>query len=369
MSPELDAEMKSSEATVLEIKRLLNKERFPDDERTTVVAALIHQAIEHHVSILLLLRSELIGSAFALTRSVSEILYRGVWLNTCATDEEVQKFAVFDKFELTIGEMVNAIDAACGLEFFREFKRQTWKTLNSYAHTGMLQIGRRFTGDRLGPSYTDREKIEVLRAIRLCIVMLVRPFFAKHGHLDSAKEVDKLMSNTVTPLTVQPPIIDDLPEKTHWDKITPSFGILGICAVASYIVYVTKLHCDLLTGVALITLLFMMLQTEHERCDRVRAGWREVRRATFALTTAAQWASKKQGSSEAQQYADDARASMQDWYGTLLLYGRGSLRDEYQRATKKLQAANTPLMQMLPVFGALDFKAEQKFKTWRLVWL
>jgi hypothetical protein len=190
---ELDVELTSSEATVLEIKRLLNKEKFLDDERTTVVAALIHQAIEHHAAILLLLRSELVGSAFALTTSVTEILYRGVWLNTCATDAEVNKFAGSDKLELTVGEMAKAIDAACGLDFFVEFKNQTWKALNSYAHTGMLQVGRRFTGDILTPSYANREKIEVLRAIRSCIVLLVRPFFAKHGHLDSAKEIDKLM--------------------------------------------------------------------------------------------------------------------------------------------------------------------------------
>ena len=70
---------------------------------------------------------------------------------------------------------------------------RVWKTLNSYTHTGMLQIGRRFTGDKLQPSYNDKEKIEVLRVITASILLLVRPFLARQGHLDSAKEIDKLM--------------------------------------------------------------------------------------------------------------------------------------------------------------------------------
>jgi hypothetical protein len=71
------------------------------------------------------------------------------------------------------------------------------------------------------------------------------------------------------------------------------------------------LHLDLVTGVALITLLFMMLQTEHERCDRVRAGWREVRRATFAATSALQWAKKKEGQTDADEYLEKAKQSLQ----------------------------------------------------------
>ena len=365
MSPELDAELKSAEETVLEVKRVLNKGKFPDDERTMLVVAFVDQGIEHHAAILFLMRSGFDGSAFALTRSVTEILVRGVWMLGCATDEQVKKFVKHDKIEQTFGELSEAVDKTAGLEYFSEFKKHSWDTLNSYAHTGMLQIGRRFHGDKLTPSYTDTERIEVLRAITSCILMLVRPFLAKHGQVDSAKEIDKLM---VTPTMVQAPLIN-VPEKTGWDKIEPFLEILGICVLDACILYATKLHLDLLTGVALITLLFMMLQTEHERCDRVRLGWREVRHATFTTTSAIQWASKKQGSTEAEQYADAARASLQDWYGTLLLHGHGPLRDEYQRAVRNLQAAKTPLMQMLPVFGELDLKAERKFKAWKLVWL
>ena len=122
-----------------------------DDERSTVVVAFIDQAIEHHAAILLLMRSGLVGSAFALTRSITEILVRGVWLTVCATDEQVMKFVKQDKIDPTFAQMSEAIDKTCGVDFFADLKIKTWSALNSYTHTGMLQVGRRFAGDALLP--------------------------------------------------------------------------------------------------------------------------------------------------------------------------------------------------------------------------
>ncbi len=101
--------------------------------------------------------------------------------------------------------------------------------------------------------------------------------------------------NVVTTPTpaVQPPSGKTIANK-WWGKIRLYVAVIGV-GLQVYAVYALKMSLDLLTGVALITLLFMMLQTEHERCDRVRAGWREVRRTTFTTTSAVQWAKKKQG--------------------------------------------------------------------------
>jgi hypothetical protein len=113
-------------------------------------------------------------------------------LTACATDAEVMKFVEKDRIEPSYWEMSEAIDTTCGIDYFAGFKTQTWKLLNSYTHTGMLQIGRRFTVDQLQPSYTDAEKVEVLRVITASVLLLVRPFLARQGHLDSAKEIDML---------------------------------------------------------------------------------------------------------------------------------------------------------------------------------
>jgi hypothetical protein len=171
---------------------------------------------------------------------------------------------------------------------------------------------------------------------------------------------------TPTP-AVQPPSAKTITNK-WWGKIRLYVAVIGV-GFQVYAVYALKMSLDLLTGVALITLLFMMLQTEHERCDRVRAGWREVRRTTFTTTSAVQWAKKKQGLAGAQEYEDAARASLQELYGTILLYGQGSLREEYRKALNAQMQQKATLVAMLPVFGELDYKAEQKFATWKLVWL
>lgn len=109
----------------------------------------------------------------------------------------------------------------------------------------------------------------------------------------------------------------------------------------------------------------MMLQTEHERCDRVRAGWREVRGATFVATTALQWAKKKQGQADGGDYLDKAKESLQQLYSTILLHGKGSLREEYRkRLREKMETKDG--MGLLPVFHDLDGKTERKFDTWKL---
>jgi hypothetical protein len=194
MGESLEDELKLAEDVVNGIKKVLSIHKFSDEEWSTTVIGFIAQGIEHHAAILLLLRSRLIGSGFALVRSVVEILVRGVWMTTCATDAQVKKFREQDKLDLSFGEMSDAIDKACGIDFFHDFKTKSWATLNSYTHTGILQLGRRFTGDNLEPSYKEGEQIEVLRTSTIAIVLLVRPFLMRHGQKEAAVEVDKLGS-------------------------------------------------------------------------------------------------------------------------------------------------------------------------------
>jgi hypothetical protein len=135
--------------------------------------------------------------------------------------------------------------------------------------------------------------------------------------------------------------------------------------ISFVIVYLAGLRLDLVTGIALITLFFMMLQTEHERCDRVRAGWREVRRLTFATTTAIQWAKKMKDHADARDYLERAQTSVNELYSTILLYGKGSLREEYRTQFNEVTKTGA-LMPLLPIFPSLDGKTERKFDTWKL---
>jgi hypothetical protein len=192
ISAAVEKELKSAEAVILEIKKNLNGNKYTDEEYSTVVVGFIAQGIEHHEALVLLTRSSLTGSAFALVRSVVEGLVRGVWFTACATQAQVMRFRTEDKIDPTFGEMSDAIDATCGIDFFHDFKDRSWKALNSYTHTGILQIGRRFTGHDLVPSYKDGEITEMIRVSTTCILLLVRPYLARQGHKDSAKAIDAL---------------------------------------------------------------------------------------------------------------------------------------------------------------------------------
>lgn len=188
----VENELKLAEGVAAEIKKVITPLKYADDEWSTTVAAFIDQAFEHHAAIILLIRSALFGSAFALLRSLVEIVFRGVWIATCATDAEIKRFREKDEIDHTFGDMAKAIDAACGIDYFHDLKKKSWTALNSYTHTGILQLGRRFTGDKLCPSYKDEEKIEVIRTGTTMLLLIVRPFLAKHGHMNEAAQIDEI---------------------------------------------------------------------------------------------------------------------------------------------------------------------------------
>ncbi len=188
----LEEELNKAQHTIEEVKKLLNGLTLSGEDWSIVVAGMIHQGIEHHDSILVLIRSKLTGSAFALVRSVVEILLRGAWFTCCATKEQVTKFLDQDKIDPTFGEMSNAIDKSQGTEFFHDFKERSWKMLNSYTHTGILQLGRRWTGDQLAASYRDGEIIEVIRTCTMCILLIVQPYLAKNGHAEVSRKIVEL---------------------------------------------------------------------------------------------------------------------------------------------------------------------------------
>lgn len=126
------------------------------------------QCIEHHVGILGLVDHHVYGSAFALLRASTESLVRGVWLQNCASADQLDTFTDNDKLprKLTFNDMVAACEAATGFEEAWWLKSLTasWDAMNSYTHSGTLQLGRRLQGKEIYPNYEPEEIIEVLRA-------------------------------------------------------------------------------------------------------------------------------------------------------------------------------------------------------------
>jgi len=194
-NPTLHEHLLRVEKAVQSVKPLLGNHEYPDDYRTVVVIGVVAQMIEHHEAILVLVTQNMIGSAFALARPLFEGMYRGLWLNVPATDGEVEKFISKDKIDLTIAKIAERIDPAYQTgDFFSDLKKRGWKPLNGYAHTGMLQLGRRFTEHEVKPSYTDGQITEMTTVLTTCVLVLVSAFLAKQNHSEDAAAVDALVS-------------------------------------------------------------------------------------------------------------------------------------------------------------------------------
>ena len=154
----------------------------------------IAQVVENHESMLVLIRNDKIGSAFALVRSVVEGVYRGLWINFCATDAQIQDFEQHDRLPVNMTGMALEIDAkyqAQGL--FEHLRSNSWAALCSYAHTGILQLGRRFTGATAKPAYTDEETIQATTIATTCALLLAGKFLAVQNHGADCLEVEALV--------------------------------------------------------------------------------------------------------------------------------------------------------------------------------
>ena len=169
---------------------------YPSETKTNLLIAYVAIALEHHEAIHLLVKSELHGSAFALTRSFFEAMFRALWINSCATQDQNEQVANRDDAKFpTVGEMVAMIDQRYSTDnFFTSIKRASWAAMCSYTHSGLLQITRRFTGNDVKANYGDAEILEVLNATNAAIILLSRMFFVSMGCQHEAAEVEKMMA-------------------------------------------------------------------------------------------------------------------------------------------------------------------------------
>jgi Family of unknown function (DUF6988) len=194
MKPETSEHLNKVEGAIREAKRLLAQHGYPDTLRTVVVIGFIDQMIEHHDSTLVLLRNGKVGSAFVLARSIFESAYRGLWINFCATDAEIEHFERHDELLVKMPQMARAIDEKYQAHgFFEDLKNRAWPALCSYTHTGLLQLGRRFTGHNVQPDYGDDEIFEATNAVTTCILLLVGKFLAVQSYGDECRVAEALI--------------------------------------------------------------------------------------------------------------------------------------------------------------------------------
>ena len=152
---------------------------YADDTRTMLLVAYTDVALEHHEAIMLLLQQKHFGSAFSLVRLIFEAFFRVHWVLGCARDSDVQKIACKEFDFPPMGTMVADIDARWHTNgFFETIKKQAWAAMNSYTHSGIRQLSRRFKDGRIEPNYSDAEIVEVISGTTMA-VLLLGVFFSK----------------------------------------------------------------------------------------------------------------------------------------------------------------------------------------------
>jgi len=159
-------------------KLVISKGQCPTGDRETLLIGYWSLIFDFHKGIISLISVGYHGSAFALVRSVMEVLFRS-HLTIMGTDEEVKKLQN-DEYRVNFKEIAPRIDKAFGLEGLLErIMDQARHVLHSYTHGGIMQLGKRFKGNDLQPNYSDGSIIEVIR-LTTSAVWMVNNLVTKH---------------------------------------------------------------------------------------------------------------------------------------------------------------------------------------------
>ena len=169
---------------------LLKRHEYPCDTKSLLLVAYVDIALEHHEAIWLLTKSKLDGSAFAMVRLVFDTMFRALWINKVATEQQIEG-AKHDKLGFRISEIIDEIkhgyfsgrppEEAELFDKILEVLKGAWGPMCSYTHSGALQLARRFTRDELKPSYDEAAIVEALNLVTIALFLLLHMFFVSMG--------------------------------------------------------------------------------------------------------------------------------------------------------------------------------------------
>lgn len=141
-----------------------------DQARDRILLAYWSLVFDYDKSILNLLRAGFYGGAFALVRPTVEALIRA-HVALMGSDEDITKIKA-DEYHVNFKTIGAQIDTAFALEgFFDKFLNGARGALHSFTHSGLSQLGRRYTGGDLQARYEDGEIVEVIHVSTSAVFM------------------------------------------------------------------------------------------------------------------------------------------------------------------------------------------------------
>ena len=155
--------LKQSEELINWIGNLIGGHEIPANDRARAAASCLDVALEHHKAIHLTTTAELYGSAFALVRLQFEAYVRGCWIQYSASDIELEAF-LHDRIDKSISAIIRDLERNKPFSegVLSELKTESWSAMNSYTHTGLLQVARRSTTTEIGGNYREDEIVQTV---------------------------------------------------------------------------------------------------------------------------------------------------------------------------------------------------------------
>lgn len=197
-----------------DVHDLIGGDYHNTDIKTRLAAAYTSLALEHQEAITRLVRSDLHGSAMALVRVVFETLFNAHWMYGCAKPHQVAKIAKAHFRFPAMSKVVADVDKAYGTEaFFSTVKKRGWSAMNSYTHSGVLQLSSRFDGDSVTPNYDPEALTQAVNTTTIAIAMMGRFLTMAGGRQEAAARANEVLRTLLVEMPVPPddPQTDDEP--------------------------------------------------------------------------------------------------------------------------------------------------------------
>jgi hypothetical protein len=158
-----------------------------------LVRGLLVTIDQHHRSVLLLIKSGVVGSAYALARVIIRSTRYGLWINSCATSDQILAIPQEDDLMLSIPEMNKEIEVAYqGDPFFVELRDRWAAKLHRYSSGSLVRFGQFSIDPKSGLEHHDEDVRDVVTIMTLCIVLLASKFLATQKRTVESKQVEAL---------------------------------------------------------------------------------------------------------------------------------------------------------------------------------
>lgn len=172
---------------------------YPPGRRVQLQVAYCRLVLDHHFAIGELVKSQLLGSAFALARPTFEALVKGLWLFYCATDEQLERHAggkELKQIKILFGDMSAKPIEPVVLSCLSLVKEKYWNTLSSLTHVGHAQLRNWINPDGVDQGYSDIAVQELANFASFMAVAAGRELALRAGNTEGASNLRSMLPET-----------------------------------------------------------------------------------------------------------------------------------------------------------------------------